>query len=113
MKVYKNSTLKKIWIVSAVLGVAGYIPVIILDGGESLYILMTPIMLPALIIGIGSFAFINWKKAIIGFIAPIPVISYIIEGFKGIFHAFRSLVALFKKKDFVIGKPEQDISNDE
>lgn len=46
-----------------------------------------------------SLCFINWKKAIIGFVAPIPVLSYCIEGFKGIGYAFGALIALIRGKD--------------
>ncbi len=99
MRVFKNSILKKIWIVSAISCVILYISVLIISGADSLYILMTPLFLPVFIISVGSFAFINWKKALIGLFAPIPIISYMIECFKGIFHAFRSLVALFKKNE--------------
>ena len=50
----------------------------------------------------------NWKKFLLGYIAPIPILSAIIQYIKAIGYGIKAVVAILKKKDsVVIGKPQQ------
>ena len=64
-------------------------------------VLIMALGLPLLVLELCGI-FINWKKWLKGFIAPIPVLSAIIEGFKGIIYAAKGLVVIVKKQDALI-----------
>lgn len=54
----------------------------------------------------------NFRKFILGIIAPIPVVSMVIEGLKAYYYAAKALIVIFKQKDeLIIGSPSED-SND-
>lgn len=47
----------------------------------------------------------NWKKFLLGYIAPIPILSAIIQYIKAIGYGIKAVVAILKKQDsVVIGK---------
>ncbi len=107
MKHYTNEKLKKIFIICGILGVITFIPLLILGSAEGdfgFYLLLTPLFLPCLIISYASLIFMNWKKAIIGVVFPIPVLSYMIETFKGVWKAIKAFIALIRRKDFSFEK---------
>ncbi len=61
-----------------------------------------------------SIFFINWKKALIGMIAPIPVLSYCIHCFKGLWKTFLALIALIRgKEEFTFNKYGVKINEDD
>lgn len=64
--------------------------------GTIVFVLLIFTCLP---ISFMSFFFINWKKAIIGMVAPIPVLSYCIACFKGLGYTFGALIALIRGKE--------------
>ena len=41
----------------------------------------------------------NVKKVLIGFIAPIPILSYCIEMFKSLYYGIKALIVIVKKQD--------------
>ncbi len=48
----------------------------------------------------------NWKKFLIGYIAPIPILSALIEYVKAMVYGIKAAIAILKKKEsVVIGKP--------
>lgn len=56
----------------------------------------------------------NWKKFLLGYIAPIPILSAIIQYIKAIGYGIKAVVAILKKKDsVVIGKPQQIAESEE
>lgn len=55
---------------------------------DILYLVLAPIVLAW-----GFLAWlINWKKMLLGFITPIPIVSYILEGFKAMIMAPIALI---------------------
>ena len=47
----------------------------------------------------------NWKKFLLGYIAPIPILSAIIQYIKAIGYGIKAVIAILKKQDsVVIGK---------
>lgn len=97
------------YVISAVIGLAMIIALtvyvwVFADG-------IPVVFIPACLIGVIIFPIevmgflLNWKKCLIGMIAPIPVISMIIEHVKGMIYAIKALIALIKKEEvFVIHK---------
>lgn len=56
----------------------------------------------------------NWKKFLLGYIAPIPILSAIIQYIKAIGYGIKAIIAILKKKDsVVIGKPQQIAESEE
>ncbi len=118
MKVYTYEKLKKIYkvciIISAVIAVAMVIfmllgPTETLGGKTIVNMMITcPIMFFGLFISITECVFMNWKKMIIGIIAPIPMLSGMIECFKAAFYGLKGLVCLFKHQDLAIGHADDD-----
>lgn len=50
----------------------------------------------------------NWKKFLLGYIAPIPILSALIQYFKAMGYGIKAVIAILKKKDsVVIGKVKQ------
>lgn len=59
--------------------------------------------------GVYSCFFIRWGKALSGILFPIPVVSYMLECFKGLIPAALSIVALIKGKEtFTYGKSDDE-----
>ncbi len=105
MKTYTKKQITKQLIIGGVLSVITLIVMLatgiwdIADqpiGGTILLILGVFTLMP---ISYMSFFYINWKKALIGMIAPIPVLSYCIACFKGLGYTFMALITLIKGKD--------------
>lgn len=105
MKTYTKEQIIKQLIISAVLAAIACVVMLVSGlwdlsgmpiGGLLIAIPMAMICLP---ISFMSLIYMNWKKAIIGFIAPIPILSYWIEAFKGIFRAFGAIFSLIRGKD--------------
>ena len=69
-----------------------------------IYIPLALIVFPLMIVGLC----LNWRKILRGFVAPIPILSYIIQWFVGMAYAVKALVSIFKKKDLVLGKAEDN-----
>ncbi len=64
----------------------------------------------SVVLGVVAFPFsvfamsFNFGKMMLGLIAPIPILSYLIEIFKGWVYAIKALIVIFKNKDkLVIG----------
>lgn len=57
--------------------------------------------IPLLILEYGGMI-INWKRVLKGIIAPIPILSMMIESFKGMFYMAKGLVVIAKKQDYLI-----------
>ncbi len=110
MRVFEYAKLKVIYIVCAVIAVVGYIPVMLFTGSGydlGFLIMATPVFLIAFYFAVLSVA-LNWKKQLIGIIAPIPVISSMIESFVGVWYAIKGLICLLKKQDLVIGNADDN-----
>ncbi len=112
MKIYPYEKLKKIYIVCAIIGAIIAIPVIFfassigLDGKSLVFFLFTtPLYYISFVLGFVAVIF-NWKKILIGMIAPIPLVSGLMENFKGVFYAIKGLVALFKHQDLILNNNE-------
>ncbi len=108
MRVFEYAKLKVIYIVCAVIAVVGYIPVMLFAGSSydlGFLVMATPLFLIAFYLGIISFV-LNFKKTLIGIIAPIPILSSMIESFRGVWYAIKGLICLFKKQDLVIGSDD-------
>jgi len=108
MKVYKRKTLTIMLIISAVLMLAYLIALMVMSGGLSAFGSDLGFALIMLIGGIpagtlGTMATIlNFKKSLIGFIAPIPVLSFFIEFVKGIIYSVKAIIVIIKKKDRLV-----------
>ena len=98
------------FIVSAVLSVIQIVVMMILGGGgisafgDSIFVALF-----VLIGGIALLPFVwmsmllNWKKILIGFIAPIPILSSMKQMyFNGIIYAVKALIVIIKKKDRLV-----------
>lgn len=115
MRRYSRKTLTTLFIVAAVLSVVQLIVMFALgafnDMGASVTIPIIVLSLPLLPLtwcGI----FLNWKKMLIGFIAPIPIISYLVETVKGYVYAVKGFVVLVKQKEaLVIGDDDREMDN--
>lgn len=69
---------------------------------------MIPAGLVLLPISIFGMSF-NFGKIMLGIIAPIPVLSSVIESFKSIVYAIKGIIVLVKKQDcLVIGKETEE-----
>lgn len=113
MKKYSREQLKKRLIVSIVLGVIMTLALLIpamFSGSEQLWYaaIMIPAGLVLLPISILGMSF-NFGKIMLGIIAPIPVLSSVIESFKSIVYAIKGIIVLVKKQDYlVIGKETEE-----
>lgn len=109
MKVYKRKTLTKMFIVSAVLALVCMIAMVILNGGlnglggsAGMALIILIIALPFIPFEVMGFL-LNWKKILIGFVAPIPIISYLKQWMiNGTICAVKALIVIIKKKDHLV-----------
>lgn len=109
MKVYKRKTLITMFIVSAVLSVIQVIAMMIINGGLAAFGDNLGVVLIILICGLALLPFVmmalllNWKKILIGMIAPIPLLSSMKQWYiNGIIYAVKSLVVIVKNKDRLV-----------
>lgn len=108
MKVYSRKKLIILLIVSAVLTLGYVIATMIMSGGLAAFGSDLTVALIVFVCGIpagtlGTMATImNLKKTMIGFIAPIPVLSSIIEIIKGLIYSVKALIVIIKKKDRLV-----------
>lgn len=112
MKTFTRKKLTTMFIISVVIGIAAIIALIIVGGLMEESIGMALILLVAAVI---VFPFeimgflLNWKKILIGFIAPIPIVSYLIEWLKGTIYAVKAFISILKKQEtFTIGHPAEE-----
>lgn len=107
MKVYTREELVKRLKICTVIGLI-MIPVFV----ATQIMIETPLIVTAgcVVLGIVAFPFsvfamsFNFGKMMLGMIAPIPILSYFIEIFKGWGYAIKGLIVIFKNKDqLVIG----------
>lgn len=116
MKVYTREALIKRFKVCMVLGVILDIVVIIANialpivAGVDIPVIVLLVSALSLVICAPIFAVcflgmsFNFKKILIGFIAPIPILSYCIECFKAIYYGIKAVIVIVKKQDqFTIG----------
>ena len=71
------------------------------------YILLIPfsiVMMPIVWAGF----LMNIKKILVGIIAPIPLLSFMIEYIKGFIYGIKGLFCLFRHQDLVIGGGNED-----
>lgn len=55
----------------------------------------------------------NWKKFLIGYIAPIPILSALIEYVKAMVYGIKAAIAILKKKEsVVIGKKKIQVEEE-
>lgn len=109
MKVYSRKKLQTMFIVSAVLDIIQIIAMMIMLGGLSAFgesvfvaffvfvggIVLLPLVYMSLLL--------NWKKILIGMIAPIPIISFMKQWYiNGIVYAVKALIVIIKKKDRLV-----------
>lgn len=105
MKTYTKEQIIKQLIIGTVLSVIACIVMLASGIWESSgmpiggLLLMIPIAIVAFPIGFMEIFYVNWKKAIIGIIAPIPMLSFSIELFKGLGRAYCAVFALIRGKD--------------
>lgn len=109
MRIVKRKALIKMYVVSLILGLISIVAILIIQSSSGnrsdlvQFVLMIPIAFIVFPIQFCGFI-LNWKKILKGFIAPIPVLSYFIQFFVGIWYAIKGLIAIFKHTDLVIGK---------
>ncbi len=53
--------------------------------------------------------FLNWKAMLIGVIAPIPIVSSIIESFRGLVFAVKAFMVIVKKQDVLLVGSREEI----
>lgn len=111
MKTYSKQQIIRQLIISGVLAVATLIIMLISKlwdfSSESIgYTLIMMVgMFTLLPISYMSIFYVDWKKAIIGMVAPIPVLSYCICMLKGLGFVFLALISLIKgKEEFTFNK---------
>lgn len=109
MKVYKRKTLITMFIVSVVLTVVYIVATMILGGGLSAFGDSIGMVLIILVCSVPLLPFVfmsfilNWKKILIGMIAPIPILSSMKQCyFNGIIYAVKALIVIIKKKDRLV-----------
>lgn len=99
------------YIISFVLSIALFIFLLIMNSvvemGAIVVAIFAPLCIIVFPIEICGF-FLNWKKILIGFIAPIPVLSYIFQFFIGTWYAIKALIAIFKHQDLTLGKSDNE-----
>lgn len=112
MRKISRSTLLVEFIVSCVLGIISVI-VIFFTGGLNSYVGGVGIFMVIFALIVLPFEFwgmiLNWKKVLKGIIAPIPILSMVIESFKGMIYAVKGFLVIIKKEEYLaIGKPEEN-----
>ena len=80
------------------------------DGSDSVLYVILMVFFGIVILPIEFTGFIiNIKKILIGFIAPIPILSNLIETIKGFVYGVKALICIIKREDaLVIGSPDND-----
>ncbi len=76
------------------------------DATILLDVLVCIVVLPIFFMGF----IINFKKILLGLITPIPILSYLIEWFKGMCYAVKAVIVIFKHKDYLkigVGEAEE------
>lgn len=105
MKTYSKKQIIRQLIISGVLAVATLIIMLITKVWDfstasiGYTLIMMVGMFTLLPFSYMSWFYVHWKKAIIGMVAPIPVLSYTICMFKGMGFAFLALIALIKGEE--------------
>lgn len=105
MKTYSKKQIIKQIIISAVIALITFIALMVSglwsfsDSSIGYTIIMAVAIFTLFPIGFMSFFYIDWKRAIIGMIAPIPVLSYVICCCKGMFFTFCALFSLIRGKE--------------
>ena len=105
MKTYTKQQLVRIIVISVAIAIVNCIVMFAtgmweLSGNSVGYLLiMIPMSLVCLPLSFMSLFFLSMRKFIVGFIAPIPVLSSFIEYFKGLGRAVLAIIALIKGKD--------------
>lgn len=93
------------YVISFVLSIAAAIFLLIVSDDKTEVAVLMPLIIivfPVEICGM----ILNWKKVLKGLIAPIPIVSYILESFIGMWYAIKGLIAIFKKQDLIIGNQD-------
>ncbi|MBQ6119038.1 MAG: hypothetical protein IJK98_07375 [Clostridia bacterium] len=112
MRRIPRKTLLTIFIISCVLSVASLIVMFTVgsDGKDSVLYVILMVFFGIVVLPIGFTGFIlNIKKILIGLIAPIPVLSYLIENVKGFVYGVKALICIIKREEeLVIGSPDND-----
>lgn len=117
MKEYSRKNVITKFIISTVIGEGAVAAMLIAGGGFSYFGDNVAVALPVLIFallfmpfGIMSYFFMDWKKFLIGIIAPIPIISTFPPAFKALFYAFKAFISILKHEEtFTVGKkPEEN-----
>lgn len=109
MKRYTREKLIRIYSVCAVLGAISFFVAWFASKDAGYNVLQLLILVPFSIVGLPvSFCAmrLNLKKILIGMIAPIPILSGLIEHAKGLVYAVKALICIFKHKDLIIGREE-------
>lgn len=118
MKEYTRKSLITRFIISAVIGdgfVVGFvIAMLIVGDGASFFDGNIAVLIPVFLFAIMAMPLevmsfmLNFKKIMVGFIAPIPIISSLIEYFKGMFYAVKAFISILKKEEtFTIGSRDE------
>lgn len=109
MKVYSRKKLQTMFIVSVVLDVVQIIAMMIMLGGFSAFGESVAVALFVFVGGIVLLPFVymslllNWKKILIGMIAPIPIVSFMKQWYiNGIIYAVKAFIVILKKKDRLV-----------
>lgn len=129
MKVYERKKLTTMFIVSAVLSVIVIVVTMIMGGGMSAFgdnlgFALISLVFAILLFPLVWMAFLlNWKKILVGFVAPIPIVSYMKQWyFNGIIYAVKAFIVIIKKKDRLViydkkavidGEIEYEVEEDE
>lgn len=97
------------YIVSFVIGIALFILMLIMNSSSESDAISVALLAPLAIIVFPIEVcgmILNWKKVLKGFIAPIPILSSIIQSFVGMWYAIKALIAIVKNQDLVLGEPD-------
>jgi|GEM_PF-3465887 len=105
MRRIPRKTVLTIFIISCVLSIASLIVMFTAGGRQGyntleviLFIFFGIVVLPIEFTGM----ILNIKKILIGIIAPIPIISYVIENVKGFIYGVKALICIVKRQDELI-----------
>ena len=117
MKVYQRKTLITMFIVAGVFSVLQMLITLIggiasADGyaGAVVTAVLSALIALPLVPFTWVGLFLNWKAMLIGVIAPIPIVSSIIESFRGLVFAVKAFMVIVKKQDvLLVGIDNDDI----
>lgn len=112
MRRFSRKTLLTIFVISCVLSVASLIVMFTVGktGSESVLYVVLMVFFGIVVLPIEFTGYIiNIKKILIGFIAPIPILSNIIETIKGFIYGVKALICIIKREEeLVIGAPDDE-----